>query len=41
MVKHLQIFGKVQGVGFRYQFSAQAQSLGVTGWVPQPPQRLR
>ena len=33
MVKHLEIFGRVQGVGFRYHFSAQAQSLGLRGWV--------
>lgn len=33
MVKHLHIFGLVQGVGFRYHFSEQAQSLGITGWV--------
>ncbi len=33
MVKHLDIYGSVQGVGFRYHFSAQARSLGVTGWV--------
>lgn len=33
MVKHLEIFGRVQGVGFRYHFSEQAQSLGICGWV--------
>jgi acylphosphatase len=33
MVRHLNIFGQVQGVGFRYHFSAQAQALGVSGWV--------
>jgi acylphosphatase len=33
MVRHLHIFGQVQGVGFRYHFSAQAQALGVSGWV--------
>jgi acylphosphatase len=33
MVKHLHIFGQVQGVGYRYHFSEQAQWLGITGWV--------
>jgi len=33
MVKHLSIHGNVQGVGFRYHFGEQAQSLGITGWV--------
>ena len=33
MVKHLHIVGQVQGVGFRYHLSRQAQHLGVTGWV--------
>ena len=33
MVKHLEIFGLVQGVGFRYHFSEQARRLGITGWV--------
>jgi acylphosphatase len=33
MVKHLEIFGLVQGVGFRYHFSEQAQWLGISGWV--------
>ena len=33
MVKHLNIFGQVQGVGFRYRFMEQAQGLGVSGWV--------
>ena len=33
MVKHLDIFGQVQGVGFRYHFSEQAQWLGIAGWV--------
>jgi acylphosphatase len=33
MVKHLDIFGHVQGVGFRYRFMEEAQVLGVTGWV--------
>jgi acylphosphatase len=33
VVKNLHIFGQVQGVGFRYHFSEQAQRLGITGWV--------
>ena len=33
MVKHLSIHGNVQGVGFRYHFSEQAQRLGIAGWV--------
>jgi len=33
MVRHLRIFGHVQGVGFRYHFSERAQNLGITGWV--------
>jgi acylphosphatase len=33
MVRHLTIFGQVQGVGFRYHFSEQAQRLGISGWV--------
>ena len=33
MVRHLEIFGTVQGVGFRYHFCDQARSLGITGWV--------
>ena len=33
MVRHLHIFGLVQGVGFRYRFMEQAQGLDVTGWV--------
>lgn len=33
MVRHLHIFGLVQGVGFRYHFMEQAQSLDITGWV--------
>ena len=33
MVKHLQISGRVQGVGFRYHMCRVAQELGVTGWV--------
>lgn len=33
MVRHLEIFGRVQGIGFRYHFCDQAQALGITGWV--------
>ena len=33
MVKHLDIFGQVQGVGFRYRFAERAESLGISGWV--------
>ena len=33
MVRHLNIFGQVQGVGFRCHFSEQAQRLGISGWV--------
>jgi acylphosphatase len=32
-VRNLHIYGQVQGVGFRYHFSEQAQRLGITGWV--------
>ena len=33
MVKHLQISGRVQGVGFRYHTCRVARELGITGWV--------
>ena len=33
MAKHLKISGFVQGVGFRYSMSKEAERLGVTGWV--------
>jgi len=33
LVKNLRVFGHVQGVGFRYELSEQAQRLGITGWV--------
>lgn len=33
MVKHLHIYGIVQGVGFRYRCMDEALALGITGWV--------
>jgi acylphosphatase len=30
---HLLIFGRVQGVSFRYYTIDMAQSLGIKGWV--------
>ena len=33
MVRHLDIFGQVQGVGFRYHFSEEARRLGIKVWV--------
>lgn len=33
MAKHLTISGKVQGVGYRASFAAQAEALKLSGWV--------
>ncbi len=33
VVKHLEISGRVQGVGFRYFVVRAARELGLTGWV--------
>lgn len=33
VIKHLRIFGKVQGVWYRESMRQQAEQLGITGWV--------
>ncbi len=36
--KHIIVYGRVQGVGFRYRASHAAQSLHLTGWVRNDPE---
>lgn len=36
--KHIVVYGRVQGVGFRYRASHAAQSLHLTGWVRNDPE---
>ena len=36
--KHITVYGRVQGVGFRYRASHAAQMLHLTGWVRNDPE---
>ena len=39
MIKHynIRILGQVQGVGFRYYGQAEAERLGLAGWIANQP----